>query len=256
MLTVTDTFTLTKDITLKRRAQEQVELLNTELEETNRELEAFNYTVAHDLRSPLNLVYGFCQMTMRICGEQLGEECRRYLQQTQDGILRMNKLISALLDFSRMARSELHRESFDLSALAEVVATDLRLHEPERRVGFRISEGIMVDWDRELLRVVLGNLLGNAWKYTAMRKEATIEFGVTEIDGQATYLVRDNGPGFDMEYADKLFIPFQRLPEAMVLKGFGIGLATVERIIRRHGGRIWAEWETGKGATFYFTLAE
>jgi len=251
---------LVKDITLKRRAQEQVERLNTqlasrtvELEDANRELEAFNFTVAHDLRNPLNIINGYCQIVIRACGVKMDEECRGYHQQISDAVVRMGKLISALLDFSRIAHAELHRERFDISAVAQSVAAELRLGEPGRAVDFRISEGILVDGDRELLQVVLNNLLGNAWKYTAMRDQALIEFGVTEVDGQAACFVRDNGPGFDAANASKLFIPFQRLAETSEMKGFGIGLATVERIIRRHGGRIWAEGIPGKGATFYFT---
>jgi len=234
--------------TLETRAEE--------LAEANRELEAFNYTVAHDLRNPLNLINGYYQIVMRACGDQLDEECKGYLQQAYQATLRMSKLISALLEFSRLSHSVLHRETLELSAMAQAVAAELRLGAPERSVDFRIGEAIVVEGDRELLRVVLNNLLGNAWKYTAMRDQAIIEFGVTEIDGQATCFVRDNGPGFDPVDAGKLFLPFKRLTETAESKGFGIGLATVERIIRRHGGRIWAEGEPGKGATFWFTLGE
>jgi PAS domain S-box-containing protein len=254
---------LVKDVTLKRLAEEQVELLNTqlsaradELEEANRELEAFNYSVAHDLRSPLNLISGYAQIIMMSCGELMGEECAGYLQQTIDGVDRMSRMISALLDFSGMARSELHRRSIDLSAVAAEVAAELKLSEPKRRAEFRIGEGVVVDGDPDLLRVVVDNLLGNAWKYSSMREEAIIEFGATVIDGESTCFVRDNGPGFDMADAGKLFTPFHRLADTAALKGFGIGLATVERIIRRHGGRIWAEGEKDRGATFYFTLPQ
>ena len=167
----------------------------------------------------------------------------------------MNRLIDALLNFSRLTRVEPRRETVDLSGMAQEVAAELTLTEPARRVTFRIAEGITVNGDANLLRVVLENLLGNAWKYTGMREEAVIEFGVTEIDGKPACFVRDNGPGFDMADAEKLFIPFQRLPGAEEFRGHGIGLATVERIIRRHGGRVWAEGEPGKGATFYFTFS-
>jgi signal transduction histidine kinase len=185
----------------------------------------------------------------------LDEQCKRYLQQAYEGTLRMNRLIEALLQFAHLARIELRRETVDLSALARAVASELRLSEPQRRVIFQLADGVMVDGDANLLRVVLDNLLGNAWKFTGRREEAVIEFGVTEMGGQAVCFVRDNGAGFAMADAEKLFIPFQRLPGAEEFRGFGIGLPTVERIIRRHGGRIWAESARGKGATFYFTLA-
>jgi light-regulated signal transduction histidine kinase (bacteriophytochrome) len=168
----------------------------------------------------------------------------------------MNQLIDTLLNFARLAGVEPRRDRIDLSGLAQRVAMELQLTEPERRITFRIDEGLSVIGDANLLGVVMENLLGNAWKYTGKREEAVIELGREEIDGNRVYFVRDNGSGFDMAHVDKLFIPFQRLPGTEEFKGHGIGLATVERIIRRHGGRIWAEGEPGKGATFYFILAE
>ncbi len=239
---------------------EQAQLRNmlaaraAELEVANRELEAFNYTVAHDLRKPLAAVNGYCQIIRELCGDNLDERCKEYIQEAYDGTWRMNQLIDTLLNFSRMARLELRREIVDMGAMAQEVAVGLKLAEPARRAAFRIVEGVTVNGDAKLLHVVLENLLGNAWKYTSMQEEAVIEFGATEIDGKQAFFVRDNGPGFAMADAEKLFIPFQRLPGAEETKGFGIGLATVDRIIRRHGGRVWAEGEPGKGATFYFTL--
>lgn len=251
-----------EDITERKRAQEEIERLNTvlaeraaELEIANQDLEAFNYTVAHDLRQPLNLVSGYCQGIQMMCGDQLNEECKDFVQKAYNGTLRMNRLIAALLDFSRLGRVEPHRETVDLSNMANGVAEDLRLAQKERQVEFRIPEGVMACGDANLLRVVLVNLFGNSWKYSEMREEAVIEFGVTESGGVPAYFIRDNGAGFDMKDADKLFIPFKRLPGAEAGKGFGIGLATVERIILRHGGKIWAEGEAGKGACFYFTLS-
>jgi PAS domain S-box-containing protein len=226
-----------------------------ELEGANRELEAFNYTVAHDLRKPLTVVNGYCQALKELCGDKLDERCREFVAESYEGTLRMNRLIDTLLAFSRLTHLEPRQETVDLSGVAQEVAGGLAQAEPARRVTFRITEGITVIGDANLLRVVLENLLGNAWKYTANRVEALMEFGVTEIDGKPAYFVRDNGAGFDMAYADKLFIPFQRLPLAEEFRGHGIGLATVERIIRRHGGRVWAEGEPERGATFYFTLA-
>jgi signal transduction histidine kinase len=251
-----------EDITERKSAEDKIERLNidltaraSDLEDANRELEAFNYTVAHDLRKPLTIVNAYCQAIRELCGDKLNEECKGYLQEAYDGTLRMNRLIDALLKFSRLAHVEPRRETVALSAMAHGVATELRLAEPGRRIEFRIADGLSADGDAALLRVVLDNLLGNAWKYTGRREEGIIEFGITEVDGNPAWFIRDNGAGFDMADADKLFIPFQRLPGAKECKGFGIGLATVERIIRRHGGRIWAEGEPGKGATFYFTLA-
>ncbi|HTG82669.1 MAG TPA: PAS domain S-box protein [Geobacteraceae bacterium] len=250
-----------QDITERKRMEEEIERLNTdlaaraaELESVNRELEAFNYTVSHDLRKPLTTINSYCQVVEEQCGATLGDECRGYVREIYEGSLRMNELIDTLLNFSRMMRYELNRETVDLSGIAKAVVEELRKAETGRRVVFRIAEGVTAEGDAKLLQVVLENLLGNAWKYTGKRDEAVIEFGAAEIEGERACFVRDNGAGFDMAYAEKLFIPFQRLPGAQEFKGHGIGLATVERIIRRHGGRVWAKSEPGKGATFYFTL--
>lgn len=223
-----------------------------ELEAANQDLEAFNYTVAHDLRQPLNLLSGYCQLISKLCGEHFNDECRSYVHDTYQVTLRMNRIIESLLNFARMGRAELRREMVDLATLAHEVAEALKQSDPGRRVEFRIADGIMASCDANLLRVVLDNLLGNAWKYTAMRGDAIIEFGAS--DHGEVYFVQDNGAGFDMSDAVKLFTPFCRLPGAEKSKGFGIGLATVSRIISRHGGKVWAEGEPGKGATFYFTL--
>ena len=177
-----------------------------------------------------------------------------YLQKAYDGTWRMNLLIDALLNFSRLAHIEPRRKGNSLSALAQEVSEELKRAEPGRQVTFLIAEGVHVEGDANLLRVALDNLIGNAWKYTDTRAEGIIEFGTTEVGGKPAYFIRDNGIGFDMAAASKLFTPFQRLPGAEKSKGFGIGLATVERIIRRHRGRVWAEGEPGKGATFYFTV--
>jgi len=250
------------DVTERKGMEEEIEILNTnlaaraaELEAANQELETFNYSVAHDLRQPLNVISSYCQVIMELCGNNLDEQCKGYLQGSYEGTMRMNRLIEALLSFSRMGHVEPRRDMVDLSALAHEVVTMLKMIGPERQVDFRIADGITANADANLLQVVLDNLLGNAWKYTGVREEAIIEFGATEIDGKRVYFVRDNGAGFDQADADKLFVPFQRLAGAEEFKGFGIGLATVERIIRRHGGRIWVESEPGKGATFLFTLS-
>jgi PAS domain S-box-containing protein len=252
----------TMNITERRQLEMKLEILHSELaaraaelESTNREMEAFNYTVAHDLRRPLTNINGYCQIMREVCGDKLDETCRGYLQEAYDSTLRMNQLIDALLNFSRLAHVKPRRETVDLSSLAKEVAAELSLTGPGRSVTFRISDGVGAEGDAALLRVVLDNLLGNAWKYTCTRDEGIIEFGTKEVDGKPAWFVRDNGTGFDKACVDKLFVPFQRLPGAEECRGFGIGLATVERIIRRHGGRVWAEGEPDKGATFYFTLS-
>jgi len=241
------------NVELKATAVE-LDTINLDMEAANRELEAFNYTVAHDLRNPLNVVSSYCQAVKEMCGSTLDAQCRHYLQEAYDGTVRMNRLIEALLNFSRLTHAELKNEKVDLSRLAQEVAEELKRTKTASRVTFQISTAISTNGDQTLLRVVLVNLLENAWKYTDVREEAVIEFGVKEIEGKLVYFVRDNGTGFDNADADKLFIPFQRLPGSEECRGFGIGLATVERIIRRHGGRVWAEGEPGHGATFYFTL--
>lgn len=238
-------FGISRDITKRKQT-----------EMANQELEAFNYSVAHDLRKPLTVISGYSRLIKDICAEHLTEECKRYLQDIYKSTLRMSKMIDALLNFANAARFQVRRRTVDLSALAEEVAAELRLAEPGRHVGFKIAAGILADTDPELMRVVLGNLLGNAWKYTSNRDEAVIEFGATQSDGKAVYFVRDNGIGFDPAEADKLFAPFSRLQQAKEVGGLGIGLATVDRIIKRHGGEVWAEGEPEKGATFCFTLGE
>lgn len=250
-----------QDITERKRAEEEIERLSTDLaaraadlEAANRELEAFNYTVAHDLRKPLTVINILCRTIEAQCGDNLDEQCRGFLQESYKSTLRMSRLIDVLLNFSRLAHIEPRRDKIDISAIAQAAAAALKQSDPARRVTFRIADGMITEGDANLLRAVLDNLLDNAWKHTMARDEAVIEFGLAEIEGKPAYFVRDNGTGFDMSDADKLFIPFRRLSGAEKSKGFGIGLATVERIIRRHGGRVWAEGEPGKGATFNFTL--
>jgi len=241
------------DISERKRAEDLLRQANAELTAANFELEAFNYSVSHDLRRPLTIIHGYCQVLRDLHGDQLDEQSREYIREIHQGSLRMNRLISTLLNFSLVTRVEIHREMVDLSAMAKAVAAELILAEPERRVTFRIAEGITADCDACLWRIALDNLMGNAWKFSGQREEPVIEFGVTEVGGKPVCFVRDNGPGFDMAYSNKLFVPFQRIPGTDT-EGQGIGLATVERIVRRHGGRVWAESDPGKGATFLFTL--
>lgn len=251
-----------RDVTERQRTVEEIERLNAglemqaaELTAANQELEAFNYTVAHDLRQPLNLLSSYCQVIEALCGDQVKDECKGYVRDAYNCTLRMSRLIEALLNFSRLSRVEPRREMVDLSAMAHVVAEELKRAEPGRRIEFRIADGVVAVGDANLLRVVLDNLLGNAWKYTGIREQAVVEFAEKDIDGETVYFVRDNGSGFHQHDADKLFVPFQRLSGAVKYQGFGIGLATVGRIIGRHGGKVWAEGEPDQGATFFFTLA-
>lgn len=254
---------IAEDITARKNAEMLIKKLNrdlaaraAELESANLELEAFNYSVAHDLRQPLNVISSYCQVIMELSDDTLDEQCRRYLHETYEGTLRMSRLIEALLNFSRVGRVEPQRDKVNLGEMAHEEVLFLKQTEPERRVDLLFNDGIVANGDAELLRVVLENLLGNAWKYTGTREKAVIEFGATEIDDKTVYFVRDNGVGFDNADAGKLFVPFRRLKGTDEYRGFGIGLATVERIIRRHGGKVWAEGEPGKGAVFFFSLPE
>ena len=250
------------DITERKYAEEEIRNLNqmlaekaVELDTANKELEAFNYTVAHDLRGPLNTIGLYLQTIQKQYGTNLDETCREYLTGGHKSVQRMNQLIDVLLRFSQLSNVEPQRESFDISAISRDIVDELKRTSPERRYAFLTTDGIMAYADPKLIRVVLSNLLCNAWKYTGKKEEATIEFGATDIGDKQTYFVRDNGEGFDLAEADKVFIPFQRLAGAEEFKGSGIGLATVKRIIRRHGGKVWAEGKLGKGACFYFTLS-
>jgi signal transduction histidine kinase len=225
-----------------------------ELAISNRELEAFSYSVAHDLRAPLRGINGYSQALVEDFGDSLNEEAKEYLERIVVGTRRMGDLIDALLSLSRVTRAELRREDVDLTAMASTVVSQLQVGQPERVVEFVGREGAVGNGDPRLLRAVLENLLGNAWKFTTRTESPRIEFGSELRDNATTYYVRDNGAGFDATYANKLFSPFQRLHRADDFPGTGIGLATVQRIINRHGGRIWAEGHVGRGATFFFTL--
>lgn len=221
---------------------------------TNRELEAFSYSVSHDLRAPLRAIDGFSRIVMEDYASALPEECKSLLGRVVNATRRMEMLIDDLLELSRLGRDELVRQPIDLTERARAIAEELDALDPGRRVEWRIAEGLRAEADSRLINVVLENLLANAWKFTGSRAIAHISLDAVELDGALTYVVRDDGAGFDMAYVGKLFGAFQRLHTLAEFAGNGIGLATVKRIIERHGGRIWAEGAVGVGATFCFTL--
>lgn len=252
---------ITRNITERKRAEDDIKKLNhalqqhaAQLEGANKELEAFCYSVSHDLRAPLRGIDGFSMALLEDYGATLEPQAHDYLQRVRAGTQRMAQLIDDLLNLSRITRSDLHRSPVNLSELARAAAADLQQAQPERVVDFVIADGLSVEGDARLLRVVLDNLLGNAWKFTAKRPGARIEFGAIPHNGSRQFFVRDNGAGFDMAYVHKLFGAFQRLHANSEYTGTGVGLATVQRIIHRHGGMISAEGEVDKGATFRFTL--
>jgi len=226
----------------------------TQLESSNKELEAFSYSVSHDLRAPLRGIDGFSQAVLDDYGDKLDDTGKQYLQRVREASQRMAKLIDAMLNLARLIRAELIFESVDLSAIGRSVVSNLSKADPERQVEIVVADNLRTNADPDLTRVVLENLLGNAWKFSSHEEFARIELGMTYHYSQPVFFVRDNGVGFDMTYADKLFGAFQRLHAMSEFQGIGIGLATVHRIIQRHGGRIWADATVGKGATFFFTL--
>ncbi|MBI3129795.1 MAG: hypothetical protein HYZ13_00410 [Acidobacteria bacterium] len=253
------------EITEHKAAREEVAALNqglearvaertAELEILNRELESFSYSVSHDLRAPLRSIDGFTAILQKTYGGSLDESGRAYMDRVRGATQRMGTLIDDLLTLSRTSRSAMIRRQVDLSQLAESILHDLREGAPERRVDLHITPGLRVEADPTLLRTALENLLGNAWKFTSRKEVARIEVGLESGQGGGTYFVRDNGAGFDMKYVDKIFAPFQRLHSSTEFEGTGIGLANVQRIVRRHGGELWCEAEVGRGATFYFTF--
>jgi PAS domain S-box-containing protein len=237
-----------------QEARDAADRASAELRRTNKELEAFSYAVAHDLRAPLRVIDGFCQALDEDHGETLDESARGYLDRVRRNVQWMADMIDGLLGLSRLVRSPLDLTDVDLSAVAEETTATLRAAAPDRRFELVVEEGICAHADTQLVRMLIGNLVENAWKFTAPHERARIEFGVMEGEDRRVFFVRDDGVGFDTRYADKLFAPFQRLHRAEDFPGTGIGLATVERIVRRHGGEIWGESELGSGATFYFTL--
>jgi len=243
-----------RDITSRKVAETALAQAVASAQAANRELEAFRYSVAHDLRAPVRAVNGFAQILSEDYGEKLDAEGRALIADIRGGAKTMGTLIDALLSLARLTRSELHREDADLAAIARSVVATLAAAQPDRHVELLAKGPLNVTADPRLLRVVVDNLVGNAWKFTGKVEHATIEIGETRCDGARTFFIRDNGAGFDMAHAANLFGPFQRLHTVREFAGTGIGLATVQRIVHRHGGRIWAESAVAAGATFYFTL--
>jgi light-regulated signal transduction histidine kinase (bacteriophytochrome) len=240
--------------TIEEEHRRLVEALRA-LEATNAELEAFSYSVAHDLRAPLRGIQGFSQALLEDYTAQLDARGQDYLQRVASAALRMSHLIDDLLTLSRISRAPLSRERVDLSGMAARVAAELA-RDHDRAVKTTIAGGMQANADARLLQIVFENLLGNAWKFTANVASPSVEVGAEAADGVTTYYVRDNGAGYDTAYASKLFAPFQRLHAEKDFPGTGIGLATVQRIVRRHGGRVWADATIDGGATFYFTLPD
>jgi signal transduction histidine kinase len=246
-----------RDVALEESRKDletRVEQRTAQLQAANRELEAFAYSVSHDLRAPLRAIEGFSHILLTKYGGVVDETGQDYLRRVRAASQRMGELIEDLLSLSRVSRSELKREDVNLSDLARTVAAELSQRSPGRSVQFVIAPHVVTHADPHLLRVVLENLLGNAWKFTSKRDQACIEFGAETRDGKLVCFVRDNGAGFDMAFADRLFGAFQRLHSTAEFPGNGIGLASVKRIIHRHGGQVWAEGAVDQGATFYFSL--
>lgn len=251
------------DVSEQHWAQQEILRLNSQLQEKvleldrlNRELESFAYSVSHDLRSPLRALDGFAQALLRHKQDQLDAQGQQFLGRIKLAAQKMGELIDDLLLLSRVTQAETNLVEVDLSAMAEEILRELRLENPERQVSSLVEPGLRLLGDRSLIRIMLSNLLGNAWKYTGRRPQAEISLTRQQTARGSAWCIRDDGAGFDMEYSDKLFVPFQRLHRPGDFEGTGVGLATVERVVRRHGGTIWAESEVGKGAAFYFQWNE
>jgi PAS domain S-box-containing protein len=236
------------------RIAAQSRLRAEQLAAANKELESFSYSVSHDLRAPIRAMKGFSDILLEDYADKIDSQGQDFLKRIVSGVDKANELIDDMLSLSRISRQEMVLQEIDLGLLAESIVNELRQDKPERKVKAIIGKELKTHGDERLLKIALANLIGNAWKYTGKIEQARMEIGSTTKDGRMVFFVRDNGAGFDMAYAGKLFMPFQRLHSDMQFPGTGIGLAIVERVVKRHGGEIWAEGEVGKGAVFYFTL--
>lgn len=244
------------DISKRKRMEEALKHRTQDLAEVNKELESFTYSVSHDLRSPIRSIKGFAEILIEAYGDKLDETAINYLQRIISGADRVNSLIEDMLQLSKVSRQDLILHSVDLSAIALSIASDLKKSNPDRDVEFEVKRDLRVYADERLIKIALSNLLGNAWKYTAKKEHAVIEFSCHDSKGEKIFFIRDNGAGFNMKFAQKLFEPFKRFHLESEFPGTGIGLAIVDRVIRKHGGKIWAEGSPGNGATFYFVLPE